>query len=126
MLVGDKNRVEGARLFTRGLHALEEFSAGDARIDENPGARAGDNRAVAPGTAGQHSHTNHAVRIRLMCVEDRAETRPGICLGYMRPICERQLASHSAARGRRSAKRGAMTGSHTAPGRWRGGRKGAI
>jgi len=68
MLVGDQDRVEPRRVFTGNGHALEEFAAGEAGVDQNPGARAGDDGAVAFGSGGEHCHAHHWLRIRRLVV----------------------------------------------------------
>ena len=63
MLVGDEDGVEGAGVFSGGLHALEDFSATYAGIDEDACAAAGDNGCVALGAGGEHSEADHLLRI---------------------------------------------------------------
>ena len=53
VLMGDDDGVEGVGVFAGQLHAAEEFAAAQAAIDEDAGAAAGDNRAVAFGARGQ-------------------------------------------------------------------------
>ncbi len=68
MLVGDEDGVELRGVFAGNRHALEEFAAGETRVNQNPGARAGDDGAVAFGPGGEHCHAHHWVRIRRLVV----------------------------------------------------------
>jgi hypothetical protein len=47
MLVGDEDGVELRGVFAGEGHALEEFAAGEAGVDEDAGAGGGDDCAVA-------------------------------------------------------------------------------
>ena len=64
VLVGDEDSVELRWIFPGDGHTLEEFAAGEAGVDQNAGARAGDDGAVAFGAGGEHCHAHHSVRIR--------------------------------------------------------------
>ena len=52
VLVGDEDGVEGGGVFAGEGHAAEEFAAGEAGVDEDAGAGAGDDGAVAFGARG--------------------------------------------------------------------------
>src|SRR5689334_13914560 len=51
MLVSDDDGVQRARIFSHHMHAAQGFTTGEAGIDENAGARAGDDCAVSLRTA---------------------------------------------------------------------------
>ena len=58
MLVGDEDGVEGGGVFAGEGHALEEFAAGEAGVDEQAGAGGGDDRGVALGAGGEDGHAH--------------------------------------------------------------------
>ena len=64
VLVGNENSVEPRWIFARNGHTPEEFAAGEARVNQNAGPRAGDDSAVAFGAGGEHCHAHHSLRIR--------------------------------------------------------------
>ncbi len=63
VFVGDEDGVKGAGVFSGGLHALEDFTAAQACIDEDARAAAGDNGCVAFGAGGEHGEADHLLRI---------------------------------------------------------------
>ena len=73
MLVGDDDGVQGFRVFAGQRHAAEELAAAQPCVDQDPGAAAGDNGAVALGTRCQHRETNHGLRIPRRGVDSRDE-----------------------------------------------------
>ena len=52
VLVGDEDGVESIGVFAHDGHAAEKFAAGETGIDEDSGAGAGDDGAIAFGTRG--------------------------------------------------------------------------
>src|ERR1700676_3795918 len=58
MLVGDEDGVEGGGVFVGDGHALEEFAAGEAGVDEEAGVSGGDDRRVALGAGGENGHAH--------------------------------------------------------------------
>ncbi len=52
VLVGDEDGVELCRVFSGERQALEKLAAGEAGVDQDAGAGAGDDGAVAFGTRG--------------------------------------------------------------------------
>ena len=68
MLVRDEDGVELRGVFPGDGHALEQFAAGEAGVDQNPGAGAGDDGAIAFGSGGEHCHAHHWLRIRRLVV----------------------------------------------------------
>ena len=70
MFMGNENGRKRLRILSERLHALECLTAGDAGVDQYPGASAGHERTISPAPAGQHrdSHT-HIRSIRAPPVE---------------------------------------------------------
>jgi len=58
MLVGDEDGVQGGGVFVGDGHALEEFTAGEAGVDEQAGVGGGDDRGVALGAGGEDGHAH--------------------------------------------------------------------
>jgi hypothetical protein len=68
MFVGDEDGVERGGVLVGQGHALQQFAAGEAGIDQDAGLCGGDDRGVALGAGGENGHA-HSLKIRRMAVE---------------------------------------------------------
>ena len=68
VLVGDEDGVERGGIFVGEGHALEQFAAGEAGVDEQAGVGGGDDRGVALGAGGENGHA-HLLKIRRLGVD---------------------------------------------------------
>src|SRR5438270_4097933 len=62
MLMRDNHRGELRRILARAQHAPQRFAAGDARVDEDAGARTGKYRSIAARSRSQHRHAHHRAK----------------------------------------------------------------
>src|SRR6059058_6375923 len=70
MFVSDQDRGNFARIAAHRFQSLKSLAAGNSRVDQNPGARAFNQRAISSAPAGQHRNRNtHARSIHSSTVE---------------------------------------------------------
>ena len=58
VLVGDQNRVQGARIFTNLLEAREGGLPAQPGVDEDAGARSSDEGGITRTTAGEYTDSD--------------------------------------------------------------------